>query len=556
MTDQTNNRYQLLSKLIQGLLTGELPDDDFDLLSRMLSENPKNLEYYMEYATLWAMLDENSGLENSDDLPEFNMAIMKALAEEERTAEAIVMTEMDKSQELIQKVERKKIEYKLRRGSLFTIAASIAAVLLIVLFIRFAPPAKGVKVAVLSDCMNAIWADVDYKMEKGTPLVTSQDSLSLREGYTELLFDNHTRVIIEGPAEFKILAEDRIGLNYGKVYATVPKEAIGFSVYTQNAKVIDMGTEFGVEAEADGDTQLHVLKGKTMLLAGDKANKSSMEVSRGAAKNVSGDTNAVTDIPCNESSFVRAFNSEKNIIWKSQPFLDMVDIAGMGNGLGTGRGSVIIHPAKGYTKDHEYGFIRPQGFLRIMENPFLDGIFVPNGNSDVVISTRGDIFRQAPPTSGLFSIDLVVNPSENFYKTNLRKGAIEFDGKLYGEDGIPCIAMHANVGLTFDLDAIRNNYHRSIARFTSQIGIADLDEPVLGNADFYVLIDGQIRYSLRQYKQKGVLNDVSVSISESDRFLTLVTTDGGDTDNPQGSFYERANSCDWCVFTEPTLILD
>jgi hypothetical protein len=279
-----------------------------------------------------------------------------------------------------------------------------------------------------------------------------------------------------------------------------------------------------------------------------------MEVGKGASKKISGDT--VTNVYHDDACFVRAFDTAHNVVWRREPVLDLADIAGKGNGLGTGESTVIIHPLKGYTKDSNFPFIKPREFLPLMNNPFVDGIFVPNGDPDLIISTRGDVFKESPQTSGLFSIDLVVNPDPVFFEVGIRKGAIEFDEQLYGAGGKSCITMHANIGLTFDLKAIQQSYQRSITQFTAQVGIADTNEPYPCNADFWVLVDGEIRYSLRQYKQKGVLNDVSVVIKDTDRFLTLVTTDGGDSDNPQGTCYERANSCDWCVFTEPVLELE
>jgi hypothetical protein len=93
-----------------------------------------------------------------------------------------------------------------------------------------------------------------------------------------------------------------------------------------------------------------------------------------------------------------------------------------------------------------------------------------------------------------------------------------------------------------------------VARFAAKIGIADLNEPYPCNADFWVLVDGKVRYSLRNCRQKGKLTDISVELSDKDRFLTLVTTDGGDPDILR--IYERAISCDWCVFAEPVLELE
>jgi len=115
--------------------------------------------------------------------------------------------------------------------------------------------------------------------------------------------------------------------------------------------------------------------------------------------------------------------------------------------------------------------------------------------------------------------------------------------------------MHANLGITFDLNAIRAQCPDiKVTRFVSKIGIADFEEQAGCNADFWVLVDGKVRQSRRNLKQKNFLSDFSVELDPSARFLTLVTTDGGDIDR-KGA-YQRAYTCDWCVFVEPELVLE
>ncbi len=138
--------------------------------------------------------------------------------------------------------------------------------------------------------------------------------------------------------------------------------------------------------------------------------------------------------------------------------------------------------------------------------------------------------------------------------TNMKNSIIQFGGQKYGDQNHPCLLMHANMGITFDLSAIRVLCPDiKMTHFTSQFGIADFEENAGCNADFWVLIDGQVRQSRRNVTQKGVLYNVSIELGPSDRFLTLVTTDGGDDD--YSGAYQRPYTSDWCVFVEPTLVL-
>lgn len=138
---------------------------------------------------------------------------------------------------------------------------------------------------------------------------------------------------------------------------------------------------------------------------------------------------------------------------------------------------------------------------------------------------------------------------------NMKNSTIQFGGQEYGDQSHSCLLMHANMGITLDLNAVRVMCPDiKITHFISKFGIADLEENVDCNADFWVLIDGQVRESRRNVTQKGVLSNMSVELGSSDRFLTLVTTDGGDED--YSGVYQRPYTSDWCVFIEPTLVLE
>ena len=93
----------------------------------------------------------------------------------------------------------------------------------------------------------------------------------------------------------------------------------------------------------------------------------------------------------------------------------------------------------------------------------------------------------------------------------------------------------------------------TLTHFVSRLGIADFQENAGCNADFWVLVDGQVRASWRHVTTKGVLQACEVVLRPSDRFLTLVTTDGGDVD--RAGSYQKSYTCDWCVFAEPALVL-
>ena len=78
MSDNGINKYEHLSQLVQGMLTGNLTEGEFQLLDRMMSEDSKCLRYYIEYTTIWALLDETEGLAGTDNLMELQTVMTQA----------------------------------------------------------------------------------------------------------------------------------------------------------------------------------------------------------------------------------------------------------------------------------------------------------------------------------------------------------------------------------------------------------------------------------------------------------------------------------------------
>jgi ferric-dicitrate binding protein FerR (iron transport regulator) len=78
----------------------------------------------------------------------------------------------------------------------------------------------------------------------------------------KMKFQCGTLAILEGPASFSCIADGKLQLHSGKVYVQVPLGAEGFTVQTATSKIIDLGTEFGVNAQKDGNTSLFMYKGK------------------------------------------------------------------------------------------------------------------------------------------------------------------------------------------------------------------------------------------------------------------------------------------------------
>lgn len=521
--------------------------EEFEELNSILSSDLKAARHYN-----CLMMSINNFKESGQEIVCDDLSIdilrqtlWQELADYEKTAPDLKIPQQQPQNELIQKVVYPpRVKRKLSKFSIFMLL-NTAAIVLLFLFLKFVPTTAGIEVATLTDSLQAKWANAATPIEKGMRMVTGNERLLLAEGYMELLFDNHTQVTVEGPADFQILTDDRICLNYGKVYLTVPAEAIGFSVYTPNAKIIDMGTEFGVLAEIDGNTQLHVLKGKTMLMAGS-SDKVNMEVNEGTAKKISTDSEEVADIECRFDYFVRGISSESDVVWRGQQRINLADIAGGGNGLGIGKVDMGINPVSGKVSESlvNHKGTAPNEYHPVPSNPYIDGVFIPNGRTSQIISSQGHVFQECPISSGDWYIN-IINVMRILDSQETQEAA--------GSDSWrPCLLMHANMGITYDLQAIRSFLppQTKIVRLQSKLGVGtETDRPC--NADFWIVVDGQLRYKKTQVKEKKLFS-VDIELSETDRFLTFVTTDGGD---PQGQALTAIDS-DWCKFADPVLVLE
>lgn len=130
---------------------------------------------------------------------------------------------------------------------------------------RSNPAAEAVDdtVAVLLQAPEAEWAETGPPRRAGSPLAPGW--LRLQSGLAQLEFYNGATVILEGPAELKLISRTEAYCARGKLRALVPPQAVGFRIGSPKLDLVDRGTEFGLEV-GDGDkTEVHVFKGKVEL---------------------------------------------------------------------------------------------------------------------------------------------------------------------------------------------------------------------------------------------------------------------------------------------------
>jgi hypothetical protein len=116
-------------------------------------------------------------------------------------------------------------------------------------------------VAVIHHAKDVKWSPhAEAKAEDDR--IRQDESLTIDSGAVELELKSGAELVVEGPAKWRVEGENRIHLYSGKLYAHVPKAAVGFTVATTSAEIVDFGTEFGVAAEASGATHVEVFNGE------------------------------------------------------------------------------------------------------------------------------------------------------------------------------------------------------------------------------------------------------------------------------------------------------
>ena len=167
-----------------------------------------------------------------------------------------------------------------------------------------------------------------------------------------------------------------------------------------------------------------------------------------------------------------------------------------------------------YLKD-----LRANVFQKVTKAPGVLGVFLPDGKADIRVDER-TLLRGLPKTSG-HAWDTIANrPLKGQRSTKL-------DGVDYAAKGRTLLGLHANGGITFDLEKIRRLSGLREGRLTGVVGFGASETAAETKADLTVFVDDQIKFQrLRLRKKETVALDIPIPADA--RTLTLVATDGGD----------------------------
>jgi len=115
-------------------------------------------------------------------------------------------------------------------------------------------------VARIVNVSNVEWAGGAKKFEEWS-FVEPGETLRIERGLVNLFLDNGAELLVEGPADVDLVSLKLIYARKGKLAVRVSPSAVGFSVQTPHAVVIDRGTSFGMSIDEVSGTDVVVYEG-------------------------------------------------------------------------------------------------------------------------------------------------------------------------------------------------------------------------------------------------------------------------------------------------------
>ncbi len=218
----------------------------------------------------------------------------------------------------------KVVPFQKRPVVAWSAAASIAVLALVGLGVLKFRPEQEPPIAVLTRAIDVEWEHPKrFQAEPGQAVEAGW--LRLASGIAELNFGSGATVSVEGPAYLRVDSPMHCFSKSGKLAANCPESAHGFTVRFPGGKVVDLGTEFALNTEREGKTDVHVLEGEVIVSLTDKDERTIKE------KNLLGNSAVALNQGATEIETIQydaapfAGLQRKNLI-KSQPIRLQFDL--------------------------------------------------------------------------------------------------------------------------------------------------------------------------------------------------------------------------------------
>ncbi|MBN2211392.1 MAG: FecR domain-containing protein [Sedimentisphaerales bacterium] len=336
-TPMPSERYELYFRAMEEINEFGSGQDYFHQLNQLLSSQPSLVDEYTDFMRIYVGLTlpaltisapAKEELPTAEELMRETLELEEELEKsrlEEQTRQFMQAAERAAAkmieqirQEQILNQRNKQSETKPKKSGLkwseMALVGAIAAVvaLVVVNLTWHAWRHEAMPVAQVIETVDARWSGELQPPQIGEPLCPR--SLDLQTGVAKVLFPGQAEVILEAPVRLDLQTYNRLFLNEGKIVTRILENGAGFTVGTEQANIIDLGTEFGIYQKPNESTDVHVFHGLVSCSprrADSTVKTQPVVVTEGSARRVlrSGETMETIALDRNEFVQFEEFNA-------------------------------------------------------------------------------------------------------------------------------------------------------------------------------------------------------------------------------------------------------
>jgi hypothetical protein len=285
-------------ELLSRLTDEGLDESEFAELGSFIESDSELRRRYLEYCQIHGLLRSEHGLLASWGVPELEVNQAASPANRWRSWRNPAIT-------------------------MWLVAAALMAVMAIPIWrlasddatptAAITPPYRGTPVARLTKQVRANFAyGPKGETAAAAGQVMPQGTYELKTGIVELQSNSGAVMTIEGPSVFTLADDQCVRVESGRIAVHVPKQAVGFRVEIANATVVDLGTDFAVEAVSGKNSEVHVFDGKVQVnLHGSKTSSATpLRLATGEATRIDFLTGLPSGIDLDKQRFLRRLENE------------------------------------------------------------------------------------------------------------------------------------------------------------------------------------------------------------------------------------------------------
>jgi hypothetical protein len=247
-----------LMTLIWAICDGSATVKESDELAQRLNDEDAARLHYLRYVSLVIDLESKIETENASSLNNNSSPPNAAKSCDGALGSDVVVRPV---------ISRRMFSYFSRPALRYAALVALGLYGSFVLVAWNLRPDRLPSVAVVRDTTDVQWSSGSRLTATSTrgKSIHPGEALKIESGTMELELKTGAKLVVEGPADWSVDDKNRVSLRAGKLLATVPAQAVGFSVETPTAKIVDLGTEFGVEVDDSQNTNVHVRKGEVSV---------------------------------------------------------------------------------------------------------------------------------------------------------------------------------------------------------------------------------------------------------------------------------------------------